>query len=125
MMKHLLFSLMILNLALLVSCSTVKPISETDTKSTTEEKQTLTGDYHSTTGVMTPLSCYCSEGGALLVGQDEKISVCFDGLKEKPDDCKQLTVTGHFETISNEPESTSPCPKGTMEVFVVERFECK
>ncbi|MDH4474276.1 MAG: hypothetical protein QE487_16850 [Fluviicola sp.] len=125
MLKQILNSFILLNVLLLASCGTTKPVSDADSNAETQEKQTFTGDYHSTTGVMTPLSCYCSDGGALLIGENDKISVCFDSMKEKPDDCKQLTVTGHFETLSNEPESTSPCPKGTMEVFVVESFKCK
>lgn len=125
MMKQVLFSFIILNALLLASCGTAQPVSETDSNTETQEKETFTGDYQSSKGVMTPLSCYCSDGGTLTVSEDEKIKVCFDGLKEKPEDCQKITVTGHYETLANDPEETSPCPKGTMQVFVVEKFTCK
>ena len=124
-MKHVLFSVILLNALLLASCSTAKTVSETDSNTETQKKETFTGDYQSSKGVMTPLSCYCSDGGTLTTSEDEKLKVCFDGLKEKPGDCTKISVTGYYETLANDPEETNPCPKGTMKVFVVERFECK
>ena len=123
MIKQVLFSFALLNVILLAGCGMTQNVSETDSNSLKQE--TLTGDYQSSRGVMTPLSCYCSDGGTLAVSEDEKIKVCFDKLDKKPENCQKITVTGHYETLANDPEETSPCPKGTMKVFVVESFKCK
>jgi hypothetical protein len=125
MMKQSLFSFALLNVIFLAGCGTTRNATVNDSDSAKKEVHAFTGVYQSSTGVMTPLSCYCSEGGTLTVPENGVIHVCFDKLTEKPEDCTQLAVFGHFETIANEPEETNPCPKGTMEVFVVESFKCK
>lgn len=129
-MKQVLFSFLLLNVVFLSGCSTAQTAAKTKTDSKTEasekpKKETFTGDYQSSKGVMTPLSCYCNDGGTLTVSEDEKIKVCFDGMKEKPGSCQRISITGHYETLANEPEETSPCERGTMQVFVVEKFKCK
>ncbi|ASS48689.1 MAG: hypothetical protein A3D31_06950 [Candidatus Fluviicola riflensis] len=126
-MKQVLLSFVLLNIVFLSGCATAQTSAKTktDSKPEVKQQQTFEGDYQSSRGVMTPLSCYCSDGGTLTVTEDEKIKVCFDGLKEKPDDCTKISVTGQFQTVANEPEETNPCPKGTMKVFVVESFKCK
>ncbi|HLP54580.1 MAG TPA: hypothetical protein VK151_06115 [Fluviicola sp.] len=133
-MKQILFSFLVMSTLLFTDYSmaqTAKTKSEAAPKAPKTPKapkgpknETLTGTYQSKRGVMTPLSCYCSNGGILTVGENE-VKICFDKLGKEPQDCKTIIVTGHYETLSNDPDETSPCEKGTMEVFVVEKFKCK
>ncbi|MES2554773.1 MAG: hypothetical protein V4604_01405 [Bacteroidota bacterium] len=128
-MKQVLFSFLLLSTLLFADYSmaqTTKTKSEAKPKAPkAPKKETLTGTYQSKRGVMTPLSCYCSDGGMLSTGGETEIKVCFDKLDKKPKDCQKISVTGHYETLANDPEETSPCPKGIMTVFVVEKFKCK
>jgi hypothetical protein len=125
MIKHAFFLIIVVSVVLLAACGTAQNASGNDANSARKEIYAFSGYYQSSKGVMTALSCYCSDGGTLTLPDQGTVDVCFDGLTEKPENCSKIGVFGHFETIAIEPDETSPCPKGTMEVFIVESFECK
>ena len=83
----------------------------------------LTGAYESKQGVMVPLSCYCGISGYLTTSNEKGIAVCFEG-NNNPIDCKNITVTGFYKTVKNNPEPTSPCKQGEIRYFKVVKFKC-
>ena len=90
---------------------------------TTENEKTFTGTFKSTKGVMKPISCYCYNSGFLTTSDNQEIAVCFDN--ENIDiTCESITIKGYFKKLINNPEPTSPCPKGEMEIFMVTAYEC-
>ncbi len=103
-------------LFLWVNCSIKKNQSS-------ESTITLSGTFESKQGVMTPLSCYCFNGGFLTTSDAKSIPVCFDNEANNMD-CKKIRVTGYYKTMTNNPEPTSPCPKGEMTYFGVVSYTC-
>lgn len=99
-----------------VNCSIKK-------KQPSEPTITINGTFESKQGVMTPLSCYCFNGGFLTTSDDKHIPVCFEN-NNNIINCQALSVTGFYKTVKNNPEPTSPCPKGEMTYFRVIRFKC-
>lgn len=109
---------------LLTACSTTNKKPETTAVATpTEQMLTFTGTYESKQGVMTPLSCYCGNGGYLTPKDEKRIAICFEGNNDWMT-CKNMTITGFYKTIKNNPEPTSPCPKGEMTYLKVVTFKC-
>ena len=89
----------------------------------TEPTLELTGVYESKQGVMTPLSCYCGNGGYLTTSDEKRIAICFEGNNDMIS-CKNISVTGFYKTVKNNPEPTSPCKQGEMTYFKVVKFKC-
>ena len=94
-------------------------------EATNNEEEEFTGTYDSKTGVMNSISCYCFEVGYFTNKKGEEFPICFDEYGEEPDCTENLYIKGYFEDITIEPENTSPCPAGTMEIFIVTEYECK
>ena len=88
------------------------------------KKETITGTFRSIKGVMNNLSCYCYNGGFVTTAEGTEISICLPNENAEID-CKTVELTGHYETITIEPDGNSPCPAGELEVFMVSSFECK
>jgi hypothetical protein len=88
-----------------------------------EPTLTLNGTFESKQGVMTSLSCYCSNGGFLITSAEKQIPICFENNTTNID-CKTIIVTGFYKTIKNKPEPTSPCKQGEMTYFKVVSFKC-
>ncbi len=118
--KRLLFIAPVVVTALLSTGCNSKNASS---NSAQNETVVLTGDYKSMQGVMNPVSCYCGNGGYLTTESGEKTAICF-GDKDKPD-CKTITVTGHYTTVTVAADPNNPCPAGQMRLLEVTSFTCK
>lgn len=84
---------------------------------------TIEGDFRSIQGVMDQLSCYCFNGGYVTLESGEQVAACFEEDAEVRE-CDRIKITGVQEEIENNPEKSSPCPKGTMSIMNVTTFEC-
>ena len=119
-MKTITFIFFFATITILSSCF----LGRTANKATSNEKE-FTGTYDSKTGVMNNISCYCHEVGYFTTQKGEEFPICFDEYGEEPTCTENLYIKGDFENITIEPEITSPCPKGTLKIFMVTEFECK
>lgn len=92
---------------------------------TTTQNETIVieGIFESKQGVMTPLSCYCGNGGYVTTADGKQIAVCFEGLLDAIP-CKKISIKGIYKTVTNSPEPTNPCPKGEMTYLKVLEFRC-
>lgn len=106
--------------------STSKSQNDTSTPSSvslSNEIGTFKGEFKSTQGVKTELSCYCGNGGYLTTETGETISICFDAITLSSD-CNAIEVKGTYIMKSNDPEPSNPCSKGTMKIFKVQSYQC-
>lgn len=118
--KRLLFIVPVVVTALLSAGCNSKNASSNAAQN---ETVVLTGEYLSMAGVMNPVSCYCGNGGYLTSVSGEKTPVCFaDGVKP---DCKNITVTGHYTTVTVAADPNNPCPAGQLRLLEVTSFTCK
>lgn len=117
---HLLFPVFVIAMLVTGCAGKNKSASSDDTKN---ETVTLTGDYKSMRGVMNPVSCYCGNGGYITTESGEKTAVCFSD-KDKPE-CQKIKVTGHYITVTVDPDPNNPCPAGQMQLLQVTSFSCK
>lgn len=107
-----------------VLLSAFAPSSFAQTKK--EKTMTIVGKFKSKQGVMTPLSCYCYEGGEIITDTKEAINICLKDVKnaENAQNCTKISITGYYITQENNPEPTSPCAKGAMRYFKVISYKC-
>lgn len=118
----------LLSCLLLTSCSTGKKvISESDDLVADSPPPVVTttiqGSYKSTKGIMTKLSCYCSNGGTITTESGKEFLICFSENIEVPN-CDNLTVTGNFTMKELQSEESSPCPSGQIRYLKVKDFKC-
>ena len=105
----------------LIENTTNQTIAEEE-KETLPDKKEFQGKFYSTKGIMDPLSCYCYNSGYLME-DGKRIPLCFDkGQMEA--ECKSVKVNGFYKTIKIDPEKTNPCPAGSKQVFMVQKYEC-
>lgn len=96
------------------------------------EPTTVRGSFHSTRGVMDPLSCHCFDGGYLTLDDGEKVAVCFENGEleaaeakaEKGMACTELEVTGEMVEHTQADNGVGPCPGGTVHYLRVASFKC-
>ena len=121
-MKSKILLIFFASLTILSSCFLGKKNKTTNTTTTAKE---YTGSYVRKTGVMNNISCYCFKVGNFTTEAEETIVICFDKIDDEPTCSENLHIKGSFESVTIQPEDTSPCPAGTMEVFMVSEFECR
>lgn len=99
-------------------------MSEPETSmSSTEETETLTGEYRSVQGVMHRVSCFCSTGGILTLTDGTEVNICLDNGIEIPT-CKMVELTGSYKTVKRDFDDGNPCRDGTLTLFYAEEVKC-
>ncbi|MCP4442978.1 MAG: hypothetical protein GY810_29070 [Aureispira sp.] len=102
-------------------CST----TSTNESGSSNSKNKVTGTFRSVSGVMNELSCHCSDGGYVKTEEGESVAVCFKKTGMPEGDCATIEVEGTYKNSKNNPEPTSPCPKGEMQILMVSKYTCK
>ena len=123
MRTYLIASCTVLLLAI-VSCKTARttlPYGSGD-KYPEAEVFTLEGEFRSTKGVMTSLSCYCYNSGVIKQADESTIDICFEENVEVP--CTKIRVTGRYITESKQVDPNNPCASGSMQLFKVISYTC-
>ena len=124
MRRYLFASCTILLAIVFVSCKTVEPIlpPPQDASSGGGEIITLEGEFRSTKGVMTSLSCYCYNSGVIKQADESMIDICFE---ENVDvSCTKIRVTGWYVNEHVQVDENNPCASGSMELFKVISYTC-
>jgi hypothetical protein len=120
--------LLFLTFLVLVFCCPNSVLAQKKSAKQATQAISLEGTFVSTSGVMTPLSCYCGNGGKLTTAKNEEIKLCFDDMKQNKEQdlaaCKTIKVKGYYIEKANNPEPTNPCPKGVMRYFKVISVTC-
>lgn len=97
---------------ILAGCTTKKP----------SDHISITGEFESVRGVMNNLSCYCANGAYIIVGDSEKVPICFEDDTEI--NCKNITVDGFYENKTINPSQNNPCPAGEMKYLKASSYKC-
>lgn len=125
MLKSILASGAILLSLVCISCKTLPtelPAPAVSSDSSNASLITIQGEFRSTKGVQSSLSCYCYNSGVLRLSDGSLHDVCFDENVEIP--CTFIRVTGEYITESKQVDDSNPCASGSMELFKVVSFTC-
>ena len=122
MHKSLFVSCIAVFILVLGSCRTAETIPSVQQNDEILEIITLEGEFRSTKGVMTSLSCYCYNSGVIKQADESTIDLCFEENVEIP--CTKIRVTGIYITESKQVDENNPCASGSMELFKVISYTC-
>lgn len=101
---------------LVFGCSSIK-------QNKSDNKASISGEFQSLRGVMHKYSCYCGNASKITDSSGKTHAVCIDDNIESID-CHKIKAMGYFKEIVREEMDNSPCPSGSLNVFVMTAYEC-